>query len=135
MTAKAPPRTKSRIQKTDINGVEFLYDALRVAAPHMGPRTSVKQLFAFLAVARAEAMGETILLSDIRAIEDPATGKSIVDQTIQQTFAVMMEPSDREPKALGWVRQDIDPDDKRRKPLRLTDKGHEVAKAMLGARK
>jgi hypothetical protein len=137
MTGKAPPRsrTRKRIEKTDIVDASFIFEALASAAPKMEARTSVRQLFAFMAVVRAEAMGQSLLLSDIRKIEDPETGESIVGQSIQQTFAMLLEPSDREPRALGWVTQETDPDDKRRKFLKLTDKGHAVAAAMIGAAK
>lgn len=124
--AKSKPKT---VTPSDVVEFRFLLDALTAVAPEMEPRTSVRQLFAFLAVCHAEAMGHSILLSDIRNME-AENGESVVGQSIQQTFGMLLYPSDREPKALGWVRQEVDPDDKRRKFLKLTDKGHEIAVKM-----
>lgn len=114
-------------------GLDFLFQALAVVVPQMETRTTVRQLFAFLAIAKAEAAGDSILLTDIQLIKDPATGQSIVGQSIRQTIAMLLAPSEREPRGLGWVAQETDPKDRRRKFLRLTQKGHAVAVEMLGA--
>ncbi|MGZ8408491.1 MAG: hypothetical protein ACXWVS_00985 [Hyphomicrobium sp.] len=130
---KSPASARSyRLDEPADVGLDFLFQALASVVPQMESRTTVRQLFAFLAVARAEATGNTILLNDIRLIEDPATGQSIVGQSIRQTFAMLLVASEREPRGLGWVTQETDPDDKRRKFLKLTEEGCAVAAAMLG---
>lgn len=119
------------MDKKSIRAVEGVYRALATVVEDSQPRTSARQILAFLAVVQADARGTSIMLSDIRDIEG-RDGKPIIGQSIQQTFAMLLEPSDREPNGLGWVTQEVDEDDRRRKYLKLTDKGRAVATAMLG---
>ncbi|MFN3558931.1 MAG: hypothetical protein ACK4UQ_06550 [Brevundimonas sp.] len=117
--------------KKSIRLLDFLYTAVARLVEQSEPRTSGRQILAFLAVAQAEADGKSIMLSDIRDIEG-SDGQPIIGQSIAQTFAMLLDPSEREPRGLGWVRQEVDPDDRRRKYLKLTDKGRAVLESIGG---
>lgn len=91
-------------------------------------RLTINQAAFFFLVAAADARGRPLTLTDIMEANDLALGKSI-----QNSYKVFLEPHGRNPKdfALGWLTREPDPDDERRKFLRLTEKGKEVAKAAL----
>ncbi|WOB78465.1 hypothetical protein [Brevundimonas nasdae] len=117
--------------KKNIRTMDFLFGAVTRLVEDSEPRTSGRQLLAFLAVAQAEADGKSITLSDIRDMEG-SRGQIIIGQSIAQTFAMLLDPSDREPRGLGWVRQEVDPSDNRRKYLKLTDKGRALLESIGG---
>jgi len=91
-------------------------------------RLTINQAAFFLLVAAADARGRPLTLTEIVEANDLALGKSI-----QNSYKVFLEPHGRSPKdfALGWLTREPDPDDERRKYLRLTDKGREIARAVL----
>jgi hypothetical protein len=91
-------------------------------------RLTINQAAFFLMVATAEARGSPLTLQEILDSTEGVIGRSI-----QNSYKVLLEPRGRDPKeyALGWVSREADPDDERRKFLRLTQKGREVAATML----
>ena len=99
--------------------------ALRILSMAVPPRVSVRQLLAFAIVANANSMGRSITLSEVREIAGDAIGQSI-ERTIQQFFP----PTRQDPDGLGWIEQELDLDDRRKKYLKLTAMGRYVANEM-----
>ena len=94
-------------------------------------RLTINQAAFFLLVSAAEARGTPRTLKEIM---DAAEG--VIGRSVQNTYKVLLEAKGRHPKtmtALGWLTRETDPDDERRKYLRLTPKGRRVAKAALRA--
>lgn len=91
-------------------------------------RLTINQAAFFLLVAAADARGAPLTLTEVLEGTDGVLGKSIVN-----SYKALLEPHGRSPKdfALGWLTREPDLDDERRKYLRLTEKGREVAKAAL----
>lgn len=92
-------------------------------------RLTINQAAFFLLVAAADARGAPLTLTELIEGTDGVLGKSIVN-----SYKALLEPHGRTKDfALGWITREPDPDDERRKYLRLTDKGKEVARAALMA--
>jgi hypothetical protein len=111
-------------------------DALRLIADAMPPRTSIRQVLAILEVFAANAGGRSITMSDLRESASgvkSGDGVKVVGQSIAKTFEVFYEPTKANPDWLGWVRQELDDNDRRIKYLRLTEKGEAVAAAIQAA--
>jgi hypothetical protein len=91
-------------------------------------RLTINQAAFFLLVAAADARGAPLTLQEIL---DSTEG--IIGRSIQNSYKVLLEPRGRDPKdyALGWLSREVDPDDERRKYLRLTQKGRDVASAVM----
>lgn len=105
-----------------------LANALQVLAREIPPRTSVRQVMAFVAIARFDSLNLSVTLAELRdAMGVDAQGMPLLGQSIERTFATFLPPSEDEPEALDWCYQGADPDDRRRKPLRLSSKGKMMA--------
>lgn len=92
-------------------------------------RLTINQTAFFLLVAAADARGHALTLKEIMDATEGVIGRSV-----QNTYKVLLEADGRHPKtmtALGWLTREPDPDDERRKYLRLTKKGRAVAKGAL----
>lgn len=91
-------------------------------------RLTINQAAFFLLVAAADARGAPLTLQEILDTTDGIIGRSI-----QNSYKVLLEPYGWKPKdyALGWITREADPRDERRKYLRLTQKGREVAEALM----
>jgi hypothetical protein len=90
-------------------------------------RLTINQAAFFLLAATADARGKPVTLTEIMEMSDGVIGRSIAN-----SYKVLLEPS-RKDFALGWLVREPDPDDERRKYLRLTPKGRDAAKAALQA--
>ena len=94
-------------------------------------RTTVRQALFLATVAHLHAMGRSATLTDIVLMlgdsneRDPDTGALLpmLGKSIERSAGVFMEPSRHYPDALSWIEQVMDPDDKRKKYLRLTKRG------------
>lgn len=125
--------TRSRADSPSLNprsadAFEHLAGAvnlLALAAPH---RLSLKQMLAFTIIAQANAMGRSITITEVREIAGETLG-----QGIERQIGTFFEPCKQEPDAVGWLRQEIDEDDRRRKYLKLTDKGLRLVNEMTKA--
>src|SRR5690348_14116229 len=92
-------------------------------------RLTINQTAFFLLVVAADARGHALTLREIMEATDGVIGKSV-----QNTYKVLLEAEGRHPKtasSLGWLTRETDPDDERRKYLKLTRKGRAVAKGAL----
>jgi hypothetical protein len=83
-------------------------------------RLTVNQAAFFLIVAEADAAGTPMTASEVI---DKSNGS--LNVSLANTYKVLLEPSHKDYReiALGWLRQEIDLEDQRRKYLRLTEKG------------
>ncbi len=66
---------------------------------------------------------------------DDVDGKAILGRSIERTFGLFMEPTKQNPDGLGWVTQEMDPEDRRKKYPKLTDKGREAVTKITEATK
>lgn len=128
---RAMAQTKDRRRSelyASVGPLAGLSGALLFLALEGHDRLTINQAAFFFLVAAADARGRPLTLTEIMEDNDLALGKSI-----QNSYKVLLEPHGRNPKdfALGWLTREPDPDDERRKFLRLTDKGREIAKAAL----
>ena len=93
--------------------------AVEVLATALPARTTVRQALALSAIAAAHASKRVITLGDL--LSD--LGSEALGPSIERTIGTFFPPSRHYPDALGWVEQRLDPDDRRRKVLVLTDEG------------
>lgn len=91
-------------------------------------RLTINQAAFFLIAAAADAKGAPLTVSEI--MEGAA---DILNPSVANTYKVLLEPraSSHGGSSLGWLTREPDPDDERRKYLRLTPKGAAVIKAAL----
>ena len=101
-----------------------LKEALKTLAEALPSRLSIRQALAFIYVAEAEHRGQQITMSDLKEYFGDE-GKSVAN-----TFEVFYDSKDRDPHCVGWVTQENDPSDRRKKFLRLTAEGHRVARML-----
>lgn len=101
----------------------------------MPPRISFRQGAAFALVAAANAYGRRITMTDVRDFFNEREGTSGVAQSLAKSFQIFLEPTKQEPNGLGWVYQEMDKDDRRRKYLCLTQEGAEAVLRAVDARK
>lgn len=109
---------------------------LELLAKALPSRVSIRQAFAFVIVAERLAAGHDIIVSDLKTIAgDDAFGNPVFDASIGRSYQLLMdEPSKGYPEPVGWLRLETDPNDKRRKLLRLTAAGEAMAKKIVKAR-
>lgn len=121
-------------QKLNASELGRLSNALRAIASEVPGRGSVRQAMAFIIVAHANAMGSAITLTDLKEMAgDDATGVALMGPATARTLDTFLEPTKREPDALGWIAQVPDEDDRRRKFLVLTEVGTAVAQRFAAA--
>lgn len=130
----APVVRKSPLAN-DVVALAQIGGVLELLAKSMPSRVSVRQAFAFLIMSERLAGGHDIIVSDLREIGGTdAWGKQVFDASIGRSYQLFMdEPSRDYPEPLGWLRLETDPNDKRRKLLRMTDQGEAMAKKLVKA--
>lgn len=111
-------------------GLEALKAVFAALGAEAHDRMTVKQSLFFLSVAHAEAMGQSITLTDILR---KYAGSGSLGGSLIKSYAVFLEPTKRDPNNLGWITQEFDENDKRVKYLRLTEKGRGVARRLTEA--
>ena len=90
-------------------------------------KLTLNQLSFFMLAATADAAGRAATYSEI------VTSGSGMTAGIKNSYRQLLEPSRAFPKALGWLRQEENPDDVRESFLRLTDEGRRVVRGALMA--
>ncbi|GAB7553104.1 hypothetical protein NRB_26100 [Novosphingobium sp. 11B] len=112
----APPR------KADLPG-SWLSCLVRISA-QVPPRTTPAQIAFFLAAARDDLLGKPSTFVQLRDDFAPA-----VRRTLHSTYKVFMTEPRKRPDyvvtrpGLGWLSQEVDPCDGRRRYIRLTSAG------------
>ena len=130
-----PPRTPkrdglkkpSRSPALSVAAYERLAAALHAVATEVPARTSLRTATAFLTLAFTSAMGSSLTLTDLK----DTMGEDVIGKTIDRTLNPLMEPTKKDPEALGWISQEMDEDDRRKKYLRLTPKGWAAAERIV----
>jgi hypothetical protein len=129
-----PSRHTSVLPASAARDLGRLSDAMQALAFELPPRTSLRQVMAFTAVAEAHALGHTITMAELReAVGADRSKAPMLGPSVERSFGIFLEPTKRDPDALGWVYQEGDEDDRRRKHLRLTPAGIEAARHILEA--
>lgn len=103
--------------------------ALAVLAEALPSRTTVRQASAFLYIAYHCAMNRSITLAEV--ISD--LGTEVVGKSIERTIGTFLPKTKQNPEALGWIEQETDEDDRRKKYLRLTGAGRAVCSDLIEA--
>lgn len=85
-------------------------------------RMTGRQIQTFLKIAVAHARGQDVTMTEIRE----AAGE-VIGHHMNRSYQLFLPVSVRNPDGLGWISQSEDPLDGRRKYLRLTAAGEEVA--------
>lgn len=98
--------------------LEILGSALRVMATEMPARVTLRQCLFLMTVAYAHVTNRSVTVRSIRTFLGDNLGKSI-----EKSFHLFLEPTDRDPDRLGWITQVQDPNDLRNKELKLTKAG------------
>lgn len=88
-------------------------------------RMTVAQSVFFLSAGLADLRGRPVTFSEIREEVGEAISKSLHTTYKTLTDESVKRDGKRQP-GLGWLRREIDPDDNRRKYLRLTSKGRAI---------
>lgn len=90
-------------------------------------RLTINQAAFFLIVAAADARGVPQTMGEIME-----NGEGVLNQSLKTTYKVLLAPTPAyKGIGLGWITREPDPDDERRKYLRLTPKGKAVVDAAL----
>lgn len=128
----APVVRKSPLAN-DVVALAQIGGVLEQLAKALPSRVSVRQAFAFLIMAERIAGGHDIIVSDLRELGGTdAYGNPVFDASIGRSYQLLMdEPSKDYPEPMGWLRLEPDPNDKRRKLLRMTAKGEAMAKSLI----
>ncbi len=80
------------------------------------------QMQTFLMIAVAHARERDLTMTDLRE-----ESGELIGMHMNRSYQFFLPPSARNPEGLGWVMTEEDPLDGRRKYLRLTEKGEEIA--------
>ena len=97
------------------------------AAEKAPERLSLPQATFFMLAAVAYLRGGPTTYTDILE----TMGES--GQSVRASYGTFLAPSKRYPEALGWLEQEEDHDDRRRKYLKLTKRGQLVIDEILDA--
>ncbi|MFN3582759.1 hypothetical protein [Phenylobacterium sp.] len=117
-----------KLLSTSADAFEHLAAVMQIIAEAVPARCSTRQVLAFCIIVYANAKGQSVTLSQVRETAGEGLGQSI-EKTIQMFFA----PSKQQPDALGWLEQEVDEDDRRKKYLKLTARGRHVANEITRA--
>lgn len=90
-------------------------------------RLTINQAAFFLIAAASDARGVPLTMGEIME-----RGEGVLTQSLKTTYKVLLEPTPHYKNiGLGWLTREPDPDDERRKYLRLTPLGYDVAQAAI----
>lgn len=129
-----PSRATSALPANAARDLGRLSRALQALAAELPGRTSVRQAMAFVTIAQLDAMGHSVTLTDLReTLGEDLEGAPLLGQSVERILNTFLEPTKRDPDGLGWVYQENDEDDRRRKYLKLTDEGRGAAKRIMEA--
>lgn len=108
----------------DMKNLKLALELLSSALPE---RTSARRVTAFVALAHHVTMGHEITLSELaESMGLDREGKPVLGAAYDRVLDPFRGPTKRDPDALDWVTTEEDPDDRRKKYLRLTKEGQKV---------
>jgi hypothetical protein len=99
-------------------------NAVNMIAQRLPPRVSMGQMAFFLLAGARDAAGRPATYSELREDLGPR------GDSIKTTYAIFLQTSRTFPDALDWLWQEPNPDDRRQKHLRLTEKGEQVLREL-----
>ena len=104
--------------------------AMRILSDAMPARASLRQGLAFVFVAYVNALGRNVTMTDLRdSFSQLDNGAETVGQSLAKSFSLFIDEEGS--GGLGWVKQEVDRADKRKKYLRLTASGADVANTFI----
>ena len=119
--------TTSRLPASSSTVLQRFLTMNRQLADLLPARIGLKQLLMFSLVGYANAAGRDLTLTEIRQLAGKGSdGEDLLGASIERTYAIFMAPTKRYPDGLGWMTQVGDPDDRRKKFLKLTPTGAAV---------
>lgn len=90
-------------------------------------RLTINQAAFFMLAAASDLRGVPLTLTEIME-----KGEGVLTKSLKTTYKVLLPPTHGyQTSSVGWLDREPDPDDERRKYLRLTDKGRQVIEAAL----
>ena len=105
--------------------------AVTYLAEQAPERTTAAQMAFFVVAGIADAMGKPRTFTEIQEELGPA-----INRSLHTTYKVFLDREQRRSdtevsrKGLGWLTREEDPDDNRRKYLKLTNKGHSILREL-----
>lgn len=104
--------------------------AMRILSDAMPARASLRQGLAFAFVAYVNALGRNVTMTDLRdSFSQLDNGAETVGQSLAKSFSLFID--EESSGGLGWITQEVDRSDKRKKYLRLTATGADVANTFV----
>jgi hypothetical protein len=95
-------------------------------------RCTTRQTTAFFIASTRIAMGSSITLAELLVLgQDDDGGQPILGSSGERILDPFLLPTKRNPSAVAWLTSIEDVDDRRRKLLQLTPKGHAVVEALV----
>ena len=102
--------------------------AIQELARDLPTRVTVRQLLTFAMIVEQVSLGHNITIATIREkAGDDRHGDELLGQSIGRSYQLFLQPTKKEPDALGWAYVEENEDDRREKFLRLTKEGEAVA--------
>lgn len=108
-----------------VTDLRHFSEMMMVLAEMAPDRMTMSQTLFFVMSAAADLAGQQPTYTDIKESIGPALNKSL-----HTTYRILMEPSPKFPKGLGWLTTETNPADMRVKFLRLTPEGRRVIKTL-----
>jgi hypothetical protein len=102
--------------------------AIQELATELPTRVTVRQLLTFTMLLEQISLGKSVTIAEIR--EKAGTdkkGEVLLGYSIGRSYQLFLQPTKKEPDALGWFYVEENEDDRRQKFLRLTKEGEAVA--------
>lgn len=125
-TTKTPTATKPDALFKSVSKLAGLSAFLLYLAEEGNDRLTINQGAFFIIAGAADLRGGPMTLAEIME-----RGDGILTQSLKNSYRVLLEPSKHYTAGLGWLTREPDPEDERKKYLRLTPKGRNVTRAML----
>jgi hypothetical protein len=114
--------------KTSAGDFERLSTILHTIVREIPNRTTTRQVAAFFSLCFLESMGKTITLTELSELAgNDEKGVPVYGTAYDRVLEPFRMPDKKSPDRTGWVTHQEDEDDRRRKILKLTQKGREVA--------
>lgn len=117
-----------RLPAASASAFSALATALHILAEAVPTRTTIRQAECLMIIAYAHVMNRSITLTEVIATTEDNGGRAL-----ERSLHVFIAPNRAYPEALDWVEQVEDRDDRRKKYLRLTQKGIAALSEVLAA--
>jgi hypothetical protein len=128
---KPTSQNSAMLPQLRVGDVKQLTDILAALAEQLPERTTISQMTAFMGAAVADMMGSPATLTQLKETLGPRIGRSV-----HTTYQVFLDRdiirNDRpDVKGVGWLTQESDRRDHRKRYLRLTPRGRSIIQLIL----